>query len=350
MSKKSKVLKSVLIIFVLIVIVLSLLGFSYYKKIFDNNVSQKIKKPFYLYIPTGGNFEGVIDSLTKNDVLIDINSFKWLAETKNYTNKVKPGRYEIKRGSSNNSIVNKLRSGNQKPVKLTFNSIRTKYELAGKISKQLEFDSTEMINLLNNSDFVSKFGFNTESVISMFIPNTYEIFWNSSPEKFFNKMYKEYEKFWNPERIARLKKIKLNKLQVSTLASIVQAEQSVHRDEQPTVAGVYMNRIKLGMNLESCPTLVFALGDFSRQRILNKDKEIDSPYNTYKNPGLPPGPINLPEISAIDAVLNYVDHDYIFLCAKEDFSGYHYFSSTFSEHNKHAILYQLELNRKGIKH
>jgi UPF0755 protein len=142
----------------------------------------------------------------------------------------------------------------------------------------------------------------------------------------------------------------MSKVQVSTLASIVQAEQSVHRDEQPIVAGVYMNRINIGMHLESCPTLVFAIGDFTRQRILNKDKEIESPYNTYKYPGLPPSPINLPEISAIDAVLNFVEHDYLFLCAKDDFSGYHYFSVNFSDHNRHAQRYQLALNRKGIKH
>jgi UPF0755 protein len=350
MGKKSKIVKSILLVLVVVLVVLALVGFNVYKKIYSNNINRDIGKVFYLYIPTGGGFENVIDTLSTHNVLVDKNSFEWVVEKKKYQHKVKPGRYEIKQGMSNNALVNMLRSGAQKAVKLTFNSIRTKYELAGKISAQLEFDSTELINLLNDGAFVSKYGFNPESVISMFIPNTYDFFWNSSPVKFFDKMNKEYEKFWNEDRTSKLKRIKLNKLQVSTLASIVQAEQSVHRDEQAMVAGVYMNRIKLGMNLESCPTLVFALGDFTRQRILNKDKEIESPYNTYKNPGLPPGPINLPEISAIDAVLNYAKHDCLFLCAKEDFSGYHYFSKDFSEHNRHALLYQAKLNQKGIKH
>jgi UPF0755 protein len=350
MSKKSSLSKFFLYAGLIILVGISLAGYYFYQMIYQSNTNPLIGKAFELYIPSNGQFENVMDTLKKYDVLSDYESFKWVAEKKNYISKVKPGRYEIKVGANNNSIINMLRSGKQKPVKLTFNSIRTKYELAGKISNQLEFDSVSLIKILNDKEFLSGYGFTPESVISMFIPNTYLLYWNISPEKFFEKMNKEYNNFWNEERISKLKKLNMTKLQVSTLASIVQAEQSVHRDEQPIIAGVYMNRIKSGMLLESCPTLVFALGDFSRQRILNKDKEIESPYNTYKNPGLPPGPINLPEISAIDAVLNYVKHDYIFLCAKDDFSGYHYFSTNFSDHNKHAILYQNKLNKKGIKH
>jgi UPF0755 protein len=350
MSKKSKVIRSILIVIALAIAVFVVLGYQYYQKIYDNNVSPKINKAYYLYIPTGANFNNVVDSLKNNKVLVDINSFIWVAGKKNYENKIKPGRYEIKPGASNNSVVNMLRSGNQKAVKLTFNSIRTKYELSGRLAEQLEMDSVTFINLLNNEPFLKKYGFDPESVISMFIPNTYQVYWNTGPEKFFEKMNNEYTKFWNQGRIAKLKKLNMNKLQVSTLASIVQAEQSVHRDEQPIIAGIYMNRIRLGMNLESCPTLIFAIGDFTRQRILNKDMEIESPYNTYKNPGLPPGPINLPEVSAIDAVLNYAHHDYLFLCAKDDFSGYHYFSTNFADHNRHAIQYQLKLNKMKIKH
>jgi UPF0755 protein len=349
MGKKSKPFKIVLLTGVILLIAFTIIAFYFYQKIYSNNVNLLGRKTYVLYIGTGSNFNNVLDSLSKNKVLIDMNSFKWVAEKKKYTSRIKPGRYEIKQGFSNNSIINMLRIGNQKPVMLTFNSIRTKYELAGKISKQLEFDSLSLIRLLNDKAFLSTYGFNPESVISMFIPNTYQVYWNISPDDFFKKMNKEYNNFWNESRLSKLKKLKMSKLQVSTLASIVQAEQSVHRDEQPTVAGVYMNRIKIGMNLESCPTLVFALGDFSRQRILNRDKEVESPYNTYKYPGLPPAPINLPEISSIDAVLNYVKHDYLFLCAKDDFSGYHYFSTTFSQHNFHARMYQLALNKRGIK-
>jgi UPF0755 protein len=348
MVKKTGILKIFWIVALLLVV--SFIAFQFYQRIYANNINLADKDVFYLYIPSNSSFKSVSDSLGKNNVLLKLNSFKWVAQKKNYPNKIKAGRYEIKNGLSNNELINMLRVGNQKPVKLTFNSIRTKYELAGKIANQLEFDSIALIELLNNKKFLMAYGFNPESVISMFIPNTYQVYWNMKPEDFFIKMNKEYNKFWNESRLKKLSNIKMNKLQVSTLASIVQAEQSVHREEQPTVAGVYINRLKIGMHLESCPTLVYAIGDFTRQRILNKDMEIESPYNTYKYPGLPPAPINLPEISSIDAVLNYAKHDYIFFCARDDFSGYHYFSTNFTQHNIHARKYQLALNKKGIKH
>lgn len=350
MGKLKRYIKYFVLILAILFIGASLAAYYIYGKVYKNNINASIGKAFILYIPTGADFNTVIDSLEKNNILIDMVSFKWTAKKKKYDVRVKPGRYEIKAGLNNNSLINMLRIGNQKPVSLTFNSIRTKYELAGKIASQLEMDSLALISLLNKREFLSPYGFNPETVISMFIPNTYQIYWNIKPEDFFIKMNKEYEKFWDDDRKSKLKKLKMNQLQVSILASIVQAEQSVRRDEQPTVAGVYINRMKIGMHLESCPTLVFAMGDFTRQRILNRDKEIESPYNTYKYPGLPPGPINLPEISALDAVLNYVEHDKLFMCAKDDFSGYHYFSSNFSDHNRYAQRYQAALNKKGIKH
>lgn len=182
----------------------------------------------------------------------------------------------------------------------------------------------------------------------MFIPNTYEFYWNISAKAFFKKMNTEYSKFWNPARLAKAKKIRMSPLEVSTLASIVQAEQSMHDDEKAKVAGLYINRLRKGMLLQSDPTVVYAIGNFSIRRVLNKDKEIDSPYNTYKYKGLPPAPINLPEISSIDAVLNYEKHSYIFMCAKEDFSGYHNFSKTHSQHMMYARRYQAALNKKKI--
>ena len=346
---KSKILKWTLIIISIIIAILGTGGFFLYQKIYSNNVMPGSKGAYYIYIATNGTFDNVVDSLEKHHVLIDMSGFKWVASRKKYEDKVKAGRYEILPGMSNNEIVNMLRIGKQKPIKLTFNNIRTKAELAGKISAQLEFDSLSLIQILNDNSYLQNFGFTTESVISIFIPNTYEMNWNKTPKEFFEKMNKEYKKFWTESRERKRKSLKLSKLEISTLASIVQAEQAVRNDEKPRVAGLYVNRINKGMLLESCPTLIYAIGDFSIRRILNKDKEIESPYNTYKYPGLPPGPINLPEISSIDAVLNYEKTEYIFMCAKEDFSGYHYFSTNFHQHNIYAQRYQMVLDRKGIK-
>ncbi len=349
MPVKNKILKIMLMVVATLALLGAAVAYYFYQRIYTDNVSIGDAKAYYLYIATNSNFENVVDSLEAHHVLKETSSFIWVAKRKKYENKVKAGRYEISPGMSNNEIVNMLRVGNQKPINLTFNSIRTKSELAKKISDQLEFDSISLINLLNDKSFLKVYGFTPETVISMFIPDTYQFNWNKTAEEFFEKMNKEYERFWNPKRIKKLKSIRLSKLEASTLASIVQAEQSVRNDEKARVAGLYINRIKQGMLLESDPTIVYAIGDFSIRRVLNRDKEIDSPYNTYRYAGLPPGPINLPEISSIDAVLNYEKHDYIFMCAKEDFSGYHNFATNLSQHNIYARKYQMALNKKGIK-
>ena len=348
MSNKKRIIKAVSMFFGVSLIVGLIAAYIFYQKIYASNISDQLQKPHYLYIKHKASFNDVIDSLNAADLLVDVGSFKWVCEKKKYVNKIKGGRYEIKPGMSNNELVNMLRSGEQKALNLTFNNIRTKEELAAKISRQLEFDSLSLINLLNNNEYLKKHGFNSKTVISMFIPNTYQFYWNQNPKSFFEKMLKEYRKFWTDTRIAKAKKINMNRLDVSTLASIVQAEQSLHTIEKPKVAGLYINRLKKRMPLESDPTLVYALGDFTIQRVLNRDKEIDSPYNTYKNIGLPPSPINLPEISSIDAVLNYEKHNYIFMCAKEDFSGYHNFSTNLRQHNIYAQKYHRALNKRGI--
>lgn len=348
MSNKKRIIKAVFLVFGVAIITGLIVAYTFYQKIYGNNISDDIKKPHYLYIHNEATFADVVDSLRNANLLIDHESFTWVSEKKNYPNKIKGGRYEIKPGMSNNALVNMLRSGNQKALNLTFNNIRTKQELAGKISHQLEFDSLALIKLLNDNKYLKKYGFNSETIVGMFIPNTYQFYWNQSPESFFEKMNKEYQKFWTEKRVSKAKKLKLSKVAVSTLASIVQAEQSKHNSEKPKVAGLYINRLKKRMPLESDPTLVYAIGDFSIQRVLNKDKEIDSPYNTYKNIGLPPAPINLPEISSIDAVLNHEKHSYIFMCAKEDFSGYHNFSTNLRQHNIYARRYHRALNKRGI--
>jgi UPF0755 protein len=349
MTDKFKKILKILFVAVLIVgIVGSYFGMKYYHDFFKPNTVITGENAFLLYIPTGSDFERVMDSLKKNNILTDTASFRKAAEFKNYTKKIKPGRYEISGGTNNFDLINKLRSGQQKPVELTFNNIRTKAELASRISKQIEADSVSLLKILNNSEIASKYGFTNENFISMFLPDTYEFYWNTSSEKFTEKMSAEYKKFWNTDRLAKAREIGLSAAEVSVLASIVQAEQAAHNDEKPIIAGLYINRLRRNMLLQSDPTLVFALGDFSRQRILNSDKEIESPYNTYKYVGLPPGPINVPEISSIKAVLNYAKTDYLFMCAKEDFSGYHNFATNTRDHENNARKYQAALNKQKI--
>lgn len=302
----------------------------------------------HFYIPTGSTFETVCVALTRERIVKNINTFIWVAEKKNYVNLIHPGKYKIRNGMSNNELVNLLRSGVQVPVKVRFHNIRNLEELAGTVSKNIEADSIDIISLLKNDDFISKYGFNAQEVLSMFVPNTYEFHWNTSGESFFKRMAREYKVFWSEERMIKARKMNLSQTEVITLASIVQAEQTIRWDERPIVAGLYINRLKKGMRLESDPTVIYAKQDFTIQRVLNEDRKIDSPFNTYKYSGLPPGPINIPDISSIDAVLNYQHHDFIFMCAKEDFSGYHNFSKTNAQHNIYAQRYRNELNKRKI--
>jgi UPF0755 protein len=280
--------------------------------------------------------------------LINANSFEWLAKQKKYDTNIKAGRYRINRALNNNDLVNLLRSGKQIPIKVTFNNLRNKEQLAGKIGSQIEADSLSILKYITDTTFLNKLKLNTDNVACLFIPNTYEFYWNTSVEGFVNRMVKEYSDFWNLSRKKKAAEIKLNYYQVAVLASIVEKEQSIKRDERPEIAGVYLNRLKKRMKLESDPTLIFALGDFTIKRVLNKDKKVESPFNTYKNKGLPPGPICIPSINAIDAVLNASEHNYIFMCAKEDFTGYHNFAKTYAKHLINARKYQKALNKRKI--
>ena len=302
----------------------------------------------YIYIPTDSDFLTVVKVLSENGLLIKANSFEWLAKQKNYTTNIKAGRYKIDRALNNNQLVNLLRSGKQAPIKVTFSNLRTKEQLAGRIANQIEADSFSILSYITDTVFQQKLGLNNNNIACLFIPNTYEFYWNTSAEQFVNRMLKEYKSFWDPTRKAKADKIKLNYYEVATLASIVEKEQNIKRDERPEIAGLYLNRIKKKMKLESDPTLIFALGDFSIKRVLNKDKKVDSPFNTYKHKGLPPGPICIPSINAIDAVLNASSHKYIFMCAKEDFSGYHNFARTYAKHLINARKYQKALNKRKI--
>ena len=350
MSKSKSSLERVLMFVILSAFVgVSYFAYDLYKKILKINTSfgDDIKEQ-YINIQSNDDFSDVIALLENKNLLVDINSFKWVSEKKNYINNIKAGRYFINKNMNNNDLVNLLRSGKQSPVKVTFNNIRTLGEVSSKLSEFLEADSNEIHRSFIDPNFLKKNNFNTNNIISVFIPNTYEFYWNTSAKKLRKRMLKEYNSFWNRTRRNKAAKIKLTYAEVSALASIVEKEQNIKKDERPMIAGLYLNRINQNMKLESDPTLIFALKDFSINRVLNKDKKVNSPYNTYKYKGLPPGPICIPSIHSIDAVLNASDHDYIFMCAKEDFSGYHNFATNYRQHLVNARKYQRMLNKKKI--
>lgn len=288
-----------------------------------------------------------MDSLEVNLMIKNLKVLKWVARKKNYQVLVKPGKYVIDKPLSYNELINRLRSGLQTPVRITFTNVRTLNDLAGRFGGQIEADSVQIMAFLSDPENYRKDGFKRENVISVFIPDTYEFYWNTSPGKLYTRMLQEYRKFWNDDRIKRSSEAGLSVIEVSVLASIIDYEAS-RADEKPRIAGVYLNRLRRGIPLQADPTIKFALDDFNITRILYKQLEVDSPYNTYKYAGLPPGPIGCPSAESIDAVLNAEKHDYLFFVAKDDFSGYHNFSRTLSEHNRYAARYQRELNKRKI--
>jgi len=330
---------------ILIFIVIFFVGMNYFNKMYRSNVA--LEKDILIHIKTGSDFKTVLDSIEKRKIVIDIVSFTKAANSLGYTNRVKPGCYKIKPKMSNRAILRMLIAAMQTPVKVTFNNVRTPEQLAGKISRQIEADSLSLLGYFRNPTTAEKYGFKKETLISMFLPNTYEFYWNTDADGFFDKMKKSFDQFWTDERKAKAKTIDLSPEGVSTLASIID-EETIKRDERPRIAGVYINRLRKGMPLQADPTIKFALNDFSIRRLWTKHLEVKSPYNTYKNIGLPPGPINCPSISSIEAVLNYENHQYLYFCAKDDFSGYHVFAKTLAEHNRNANAYQNALNMAKI--
>jgi UPF0755 protein len=305
----------------------------------------------YIYIPTNASYDYVHEQL--EPLLIDIKKFDALAKQKKYVTNIKAGRFIIKKGMNNNEIIISIRSNNL-PIKLSFNNQETLKKLAGRISIQIEADSLSLLNAMLDKTFLSKNNFNTATALGMYIPNSYEFFWNTSAEQFRDRMLKEYNRFWNDSRINKAKEIGLNPSQVIALASIVY-EESKKADEQPIIAGVYLNRLKVGMPLQADPTIKFAAYQLPEnngkviRRVLNVHKEIDSPYNTYKYAGLPPGLIAMPDLSAIDAVLNYEKHGYYYFAADANRLGYHKFAKTLTQHNVNAREYQRYLSSQGIR-
>lgn len=295
-----------------------------------------------LIVKEGDTFKDIQREFHEGKYVQDLVSFSFLARLMDYDKQIKPGRYLLRRDMSNLKAIRLLKSGAQEPVRITFNNVRLIPELAEKITRNLGMTAAEFEAALLQFAMSNQNGLNKENILIMFIPNTYEVYYNVSPQALIKKMHQEYKNFWNNERQTKAKKIGLTNTEISILASIVQAE-TIREDEAPTIAGLYLNRLKQGIPLQADPTLVFAVGDFTLKRILNVHKEIDSPYNTYRFAGLPPGPINMPEINSIEAVLNYVPSDYIYMCAKEDFSGRHNFTSNYQEHMNNAIRYQRAL-------
>jgi UPF0755 protein len=305
------------------------------------------KEDLVFNIPTGANFKYVQNSLYDLGIVNDLVSFSFLSKLKRYDQSIKPGSYLLQADMSNRDAINMLRSGDQVPIKLTYSNARSLEVLAAKIASYLEFDSATMISNLSNSDVASSYGFTKETFMCMFLPNTYEVYITDQPIAVLDRIYSAYKIFWNPERMAKAEALNLTPEEVIVLASIVDAETN-QMDEAPTVAGVYINRLNKNIKLQADPTLIFAMGDYTIKRVLYEHMQVDSPYNTYKYAGLPPGPINLPSIAAIEAVLNYVKSDYLYFCANPDFTGNHIFARTLSQHNKNARLLHLALNKKKI--
>lgn len=338
-------------IFLLLILCLGILGFILsYKLLFADNVNDNSsQKQHIFFIHTGSTYNNVVAALKQQHILKNMETFKVVAKKLHYDEHIKPGRYLISNNSGNLFLVRKLRSGNQDPVRITFNNIQNKEQLAEKISTKIEASKEEMLAAFNNQHFLDSLNLTEDNFPTIFLANTYEFYWNTSAKQFIERMLKEYNKFWTDKRKAKAQAIGLSPTDVTILASIIQKE-STHYDEYPIIAGVYLNRIKIGMPLQADPTVLYALNKLGiSRRVLNADLKIQSPYNTYINKGVPPGPICLPEMKSIEETLDAEEHNYLYFCAREDFSGYSNFAETWEQHLENARKYQKALNERNIK-
>ena len=343
-------MKTIFRIFTIIsFLIIALIATFGYKVFFKSNTS--FSEDFvYVYVNSGSSKDEMISSVSS--YIIDVESFIKAAKTKKYLENIKAGRFIIYKGDGNNNIINSLRSKNI-PLNITFNNIQTIQEFSGYISKKIEADSMSLIESFTDQNFLKSLNLSQESVLSLFLPNTYEFFWNTSADNFREKMVREFNNFWNENRIEKANKIGLNPVEVSVLASIVQKE-TPKVDERPTIAGVYLNRLSKRMKLQADPTIIYVIKrkegfDKKIRRVLYKDLRIKSAYNTYLNKGLPPGPIVTPDFSAIEAVLNPSSHNFIFFVADVSNTGYHLFSRTLVEHNRKKRQYTKWLKENRIK-
>jgi len=336
--------------FIIVLILAAIGGWWAYQTLFKSNVYLDGKKSKILLVRSTFTYEDLLNELYTENLIVNHSSFEWLAQQMDLKKEFKPGRYRITAKMSNRQLINMIKYGKQEKVKLIFNSSdRTNGQIIEKITDKLEIEKDELEDLFNDEAKLNDlYGLNEETFRSLFITGTYELNWNTHLDELLDLMKENYNALWTKERIKKAEKLNYSQSEIMILASIVQCESGI-KSEQNKIAGVYLNRLKKGMPLQADPTLIYAVGDFTIQRVRNGDKDIDSPYNTYRNKGLPPGPICLPYTQAIDAVLNSAKHNYIFFCAKPDLSGYSNFSSSYEEHQKFAKAYQTEMDRRGIK-
>ena len=346
-KKKKPLLKYLFWFLILLILAGAAGGYLLYNIIFKPNVWTPDGKSTTINIPSNSDFEDVSTILFEKGLIIHRNNFIWLSKKKNYPNLIKSGHYIIENNISNNKLINKLRAGDQTPINIIFNNIKNIYQLAGVVSKQIEADSSSIVNEILSPEFLTKTGLTKENIEIVFIPNTYEIYWNTSAKGFVNRMYEEYQSYWNVSRRQKAAELNLTIPEVVTLASIV--EKETNKDtEKPMIAGVYVNRLQKGWRLQADPTILYILDDTSIKRVLTKHTEIDSPYNTYLYGGLPPGPICIPSLASVNAVLNNLNDGYLYFCAKDDLSGYHVFARSNAQHNRNARKYQKALNKLKI--
>ncbi len=349
-KKKKRGLFSKIIIVLLIggLIVSGIAGYYWYKnfKVINIEYSGEVQS---IFIPKASNTQSVMNQIDSLHIVKDMEALSWWAEQKNYEGSlVVPGTYNIESGLTNNQLINHLRAGNGRlDAKISFNNVRTLQDLSNELAEGILLESDEIFTWLSNPDSIAKYGFKKETIVSMFIPNTYRVNFDITVSELMARMAKEFKTFWNPERMDKLEACGLSQSEATTLASIVFTETNSDKD-MPIIAGVYMNRLKNGWPLQADPTLIFALNDYSIKRVLNKHKKVDSPYNTYMYKGLPPGPINIPPTAYVDAVLNFEKHDYFYFVAKEDFSGDSYFAKNLAQHMIYARRYQKALNNRKI--
>lgn len=343
MKKSTRIILSVCIV---LLCGCAVAAYLFYATFYQGNTITPDRKKAYLYVPREATFEQVLDSLDANGYLIHPKFFLWAAQRENLPTNVNPGRYVITTGMSNKTLARAIAMGWQEPLNLVISGrMRTLERVSAVLTRNTLADSASMRACLDNDSLLATFGFDQVSIRGMIIPDTYEVLWTVTEQELLERMHSEYKKYWNAERTARAKEIGLTPSEVSTLAAIVY-EETAKNDEMPTIAGVYMNRLRIGMPLQADPTLIFAAEDYSIRRVLRKHTKVESPYNTYKHTGLPPGPICVPSKEALEAVLHYQNHSYIYFCAKDDFSGYHNFAVSYKDHLQNARKFQKAYTRR----
>ncbi|MEL7118881.1 MAG: endolytic transglycosylase MltG [Bacteroidota bacterium] len=339
-----------LILFVLLVATVGIIAYQLYNNYYKGEITLLDQEDPYLYIPTGSDYETVVGLLQQKVDIGNREAFDQMTEYMKYVKTpMRSGRFKLDANMSLVELIRHLRNGPQAPVNVIINNERLIEEVAGKVARFIEPDSLSILALLQDQNYLDEIGYTKETLMSLFIPNTYELYWNSKPKAFVERMIKEHKSFWNKNnRKNKAEKLGLNPSEVYTLASIIERE-TLHNKEKPRMAGVYYNRLQKGMLLQADPTAVFARKDFSTPRVTDYHTKFDSPYNTYMYTGLPPGPISMASISSIDGVLNVENHDYVYFCAIGDGSGYHNFARTLSQHNRNAQIYRSNLRKRGLR-